>query len=777
MAAAELGPPAAVTQSGDIYSAYFVKLQQLWLKDSKKLFSTVAQECFGNVENPYKLCLVCIKLCPDLNKGKGYNLATTLVGELKVFLSKNGKENYASSLTQALQHDAFHLLIRQRNMSFTKTVINVFNLIDIKQSFLPLLQDMLKQHRFKDVCPLATFLNLQSHFTMDELLCPLLLEDKISVIEDFLAGSPRHQKEFLTLLDNIVGKVVFVEDLIQRHNVGQIQKVKSKKNLTNVATRILKKYKLDIAICPHIEKRKQLSSLRYLFYKHFIEHGMPMKAFRSLLHDAVQDNEALQLAVLDFSVEYHSPELGAYFAKRYDIAPEKVPHQIADAMKKDLDEISSALDSSVDGDVSYASSEEKGDEFYTLKIPDENVLMIDTVDSFVECLEILKKKDLVAIDTEWKPTFGIGQEETAALLQIAISTHVYLIDIFTLRSVLQTEHWDMIKFLFTSPDITVLGYGINGDMSSISKIHDSLKDMFSKKQKTIDFDYTKKVLTQKCPEVFKFDIKKYKGLSGLVYACFGKPLDKSAQFSQWEERPLQPFQRSYAALDAWCLLEIYSYLEEQMADLELPDWKTLKYDNEPKKEKLKDGSGRGRSGGGEGASWRDPLGTKRPVPASEFKAACDTMVQGLARLLRSCGIDTVSLENEQDHEYCITLYEKEKRVVFTRGKIYYRLRKYIPANYCFCVESEVAQSQLEEVIAAYNIVVSVSDVFTRCTVCNSDRYIHVPSNVMGHIKKLKSKIIGVHASMDLITSPHRVPIRHPAQCDYQWSYKRTGTLE
>ena len=39
-----------------------------------------------------------------------------------------------------------------------------------------------------------------------------------------------------------------------------------------------------------------------------------------------------------------------------------------------------------------------------------------------------------------------------------------------------------------------------------------------------------------------------KGLGLLVQQCFGKPLDKSQQLSDWERRPLKPEQVYYAGI-------------------------------------------------------------------------------------------------------------------------------------------------------------------------------------------------------------------------------------
>lgn len=59
-------------------------------------------------------------------------------------------------------------------------------------------------------------------------------------------------------------------------------------------------------------------------------------------------------------------------------------------------------------------------------------------------------------------------------------------------------------------------------------------------------------------------------LSKLVELTLGHRLDKTDQFSNWERRPLREKQITYAALDAYCLLEIYKVLAVQCDKLNVP---------------------------------------------------------------------------------------------------------------------------------------------------------------------------------------------------------------
>lgn len=62
-----------------------------------------------------------------------------------------------------------------------------------------------------------------------------------------------------------------------------------------------------------------------------------------------------------------------------------------------------------------------------------------------------------------------------------------------------------------------------------------------------------------------------------------------------------------------------------------------------------------------------PSPHSEPVPAGQTKFVCDTMLQGLGKKLRSCGIDCVILDNHQDHTMCVKIAQNEHRYILTKG--------------------------------------------------------------------------------------------------------------
>lgn len=177
-------------------------------------------------------------------------------------------------------------------------------------------------------------------------------------------------------------------------------------------------------------------------------------------------------------------------------------------------------------------------------------------------------------------------------------------------------------------------------------------------------------------------------LSNLVNLCIGKKLDKSNQFSNWTNRPLRQEQILYAALDAYCLLEIYEIMkaEFERLDLDFDDLQNNLLNDNKIRIKRKNNKKEFRTKRNNEDVVLQKLipnpeiefngPNKHHVNVKEMKFVCDTMFEGLARVLRRCGIDTLSLKNEEKHERCIEIAEKENRYILTRDHIYNKVCNY-----------------------------------------------------------------------------------------------------
>ena len=72
----------------------------------------------------------------------------------------------------------------------------------------------------------------------------------------------------------------------------------------------------------------------------------------------------------------------------------------------------------------------------------------------------------------------------------------------------------------------------------------------------------------------------------------------------------------------------------------------------------------------------DPSPHVEPIRAGDFKVVCDNMTQGLGKMLRKCGVDTVILDNVDEHDVCVRLAQRDHRMIITKGHVFYRVSIY-----------------------------------------------------------------------------------------------------
>uniref|UniRef100_A0A672IZZ3 Exonuclease 3'-5' domain containing 3 n=2 Tax=Salarias fasciatus TaxID=181472 RepID=A0A672IZZ3_SALFA len=418
----------------------------------------------------------------------------------------------------------------------------------------------------------------------------------------------------------------------------------------------------------------------------------------------------------------------------------------------------------------WVPSQAHQQKFYQLLIPQDKVHLVDTLEALQTCRNtLLKDGVIVGVDMEWQPTFGCASTQQVALIQLAVSDQVFLLDLCARGFSHHPETINFIRSLFAEQKILKLGYGMAvGDLKCLSAtwhklLEEPLKlagmlDLLNVHQKI----QRSKVKPQNGPsEVLVGEDSAEKGLSLLVQQVLGRPLDKTEQMSNWEKRPLRITQIRYAVADAYCLLDVYSVLSSKPEQFGLPaDLHSISSSQSEasadKKRKEKQGkptnqaSGEEECQGAQGVSstpsdtekgllcGKKPLEGFPPLPPQQFRVVCDSMLQGLGRYLRCLGVDVVMIEGTDDHRVAAKLAQAEGRVILTCGQPFQTLRSQVGEGRCLSLDSsEKARDQAMRILKHFNIRPTPNDIFSRCQACNSDEYVSIPQEHMTRMLKEK----------------------------------------
>ncbi|KAF1490857.1 hypothetical protein FQV08_0013187, partial [Pygoscelis antarcticus] len=437
----------------------------------------------------------------------------------------------------------------------------------------------------------------------------------------------------------------------------------------------------------------------------------------------VGENRWLQGHLIQLLISYCDLNTAARWAQRCNLPKEMLPYGVADELQKL--QIQERVEDAAKAD-NYEESKKK--DYYQLPIPRANIHFLQTWEETLQCWEkVLQPGQVVGIDMEWRPSFGMVGKPRVSLLQIALKDEVFLLDLPRLLEQAETEgekeklpHF--IQMLYSDAAITKLGYGISGDLSSLAATWSALKGTDKQAQGLVDLLTVDKQVDVPSPEQSYKDRgfrQPEKGLSLLVQHVLGKPLDKTEQLSNWEKRPLREEQILYAASDAYCLLEIYEKLCKDPASFGLSSdlTKSLvgKPSIKPRAKKQLNKQVPSPSGQQCKGSKKETSCPPAPISPKEFSVVCDNMLQGLGRYLRCLGVDVRMLENEDDHRKAAEIARQEGRVILTSGLPYQTLQSQVAEGRCFSVNcSEKAKEQALQVLKHFNVQVSLADIFSRC---------------------------------------------------------------
>ncbi|NXX19183.1 MUT7 Exonuclease, partial [Podargus strigoides] len=680
---------------------------------------------FAGLEDPLAGLLDMLESSGDW-KGKGHSLGYYITTELQLWIKEHPAVQQSGIELKKLQARVLRILA-QCPANLLDPLISIYQLHTADRNYLlGLVSHLYHKGDYKEAAILSIKLKLQPDQDVEKMCTPLLLQDKTNLVEDYVREHPELQSKLLQILDKWCEPGFNIKDITRQYQgLSRYKPDKfNRKTLSKLVFRLLDRFNVDPAVCPNVINQRHLRTLNYLFYKRFVEKTMTQENWTDHVQSTVGENRWLQGHLIQLLISYCDLNTAARWAQRCGLPQEMLPSGVADELQKLQKQEKAEEAAKADN-----YEERKKKDCYQLPIPRANIHFLQTWEETLQCWEkVLQPGQVVGIDMEWKPSFGMVGKPRVSLLQIALKDEVFLLDLPELLERAETKDEKeklphFIQMLYSDAAITKLGYGMSGDLNSLAATWSALKDTDKQARGVVDLLKVDKQVDVLSPEQSYEDRgfrQPEKGLSLLVQHVLGKPLDKAEQLSNWEKRPLREEQILYAASDAYCLLEIYEKLCKDPASFGLSSDLTESLVEKPRikprakkqlnKQEVPSPSGQQCQG-----SEKEPLCPRAPISPKEFSVVCDNMLQGLGRYLRCLGVDVRMLENEDDHRKAAEIARQEGRVILTSGLPYQTLQSQVAEGRCFSVNcSEKAKEQALQVLRHFNVQVSPADIFSRC---------------------------------------------------------------
>ncbi|XP_042711634.2 exonuclease mut-7 homolog isoform X7 [Chrysemys picta bellii] len=660
-------------------------LQSLWTKkEMNKQLKEETRRGFAALEDPLAGLLDMLESSSDW-KGKGHSLGYYITNELQLWIKEHPAVQESGLRLKKLQTRVFRILA-QSQVNLLDPLISIFQLHTADQnSLLGHVSHVYHKGKYKEAAILSIKLKLQLDLDVEKMCTPLLLQEKTNLVEAYVAEYPDLQRKLLQTLDMWCEPSFNTTDISRQYQGLRPNKL-NHKMLSKLVFRLLEQYNLDPALCPNVINQRHLGSLKYLFYKRFVEKTMTQENWADHVQNTVGENRWLQEQLIQLLVSYCDLNTAARWALRYSLPEKTLPYGVANELQKlKAQERVEDAESRV-GD--YEKDKKEG--YYQLPIPRENIHFLQTWEGMLRWREkVLRPGQVVGVDMEWRPSFGVVGRPRVSVLQIAIEEQVFLLDLLQLLKPDEMEELShFVQTLFSDPTIIKLGYGMSGDLHSLAATCSAFKEMDKHVQGIVDLLAVDKQL-QKCwrKSSLQVDVlsqekgcgdrgfrQPERGLSLLVQHVLGKPLDKTEQLSNWEKRPLREEQILYAASDAYCLLEVYKKLCEDPSGFGLCSDFTESLVGKPTtksraKKQLNQQEMPSPSEQQAKVIGMEALSPPPSISPKEFSVVCDNMLQGLGRHLRCLGVDVRMLENDDNHRKAAELCNCDKYLKISKDQM------------------------------------------------------------------------------------------------------------
>ncbi|RZF48003.1 hypothetical protein LSTR_LSTR002069 [Laodelphax striatellus] len=713
------------------------KAYDSWKKS--RTLTDLLHEFYRRSENPYYSACYLMAFSPDLKFSKPTTLAFIAMEEFSGWLNATHNQPDPQLLNSQLKRYAFTHVTSQKHIALIKLVFRLYKLADNNEEFVPDIKDMLRKKMYKEASQVVMLLGLQDNFSVEDFLVPLVFQDVISVVEDYLDATPSVRTALIGYLDNLIepgGSTVERDNIISQLDIPDVKYQKLHyKPLSKFMVRIMKKYTLPSSCCPNLTNKKSRGALQFIITRKYRDNNIGNESWREMVSETVGSDKELQMELIQSLCAVNDLKEATHWAHNYALPFEELPQDLQQSIQ-DMNErlMNGSNECDKNEEENWENDALSNTKHFEFPLSTESIIMIDTLEKLQHFAESELSADVktVGLDAEWKPAFS-HSPPVLSLLQIATNDRVFLIDILSLEK--NSSVWHQFgSALFTNQNILKLGFSFEGDINMLKeniKVFESLK---MSGLGFLDLSMLWNTLTKDWSIKLPYAVpvsstKNAASLSHLVHLCCGYPLDKADQFSNWEKRPLRDSQKKYAATDAYCLLLVYDTLKECCERQRIPFYDVC--DELMTKVTVKKTVNKKKNTKHYVEIQMPPKPNRDPVPVGWMYAMCTNNLEGFGKKLRMLGIDTEIVPPGRSYEESLQMARSEKRIVLATGSVFNRFFNELPPTFCYKVDERLSlEDQIAAVLDYYNIAVKESDIFSRCMVCNFNEFARVESHTM-----------------------------------------------
>ncbi|KAG8194560.1 hypothetical protein JTE90_013304 [Oedothorax gibbosus] len=655
----------------------------IWRKNQHTIFKAFLKDCFKKSDISSSYAVKLLRVVCDDSVNFSSDMISYLLLEFNKYLDDNGIE---ITPTNKEQREALNCVLISRNYDIMPVVCTLLKINSTANYVKEIVDELVQHQKLIEAAYCIGALHLQHAYEIEKIVIPLLLNGKVLPVTACLRNHPDLQLKIAKELDALLG------------NTSPKESKRAKKALDA----FIKYFKIPPEQCKHLFYIRGRSAINHLIKRRF-QQSILQITFEDMIMSILNDNPELKEHLIFKLVQANDKDLALKMMKdlkmtNFDINSIPVSKEMVSI--DDIDE-----------------GDEKDEENHlALPLNISDIKFVGSIQTFSDFLnDITKNYSMLGIDSEWKPHFGLTKDRLS-LIQIAVHDKVYILDVIALSDCLSTDDWDKLnEDIFGNPNIVKLGCEMLADIQMIVNFNKGTTGKRIRFSHILDMVLFYEKLKKLYPETLEAEQQSDKsmGLSKLCETVLGKPLNKEERLCDWEKRPLSETQLEYAALDAYCLLQIYDKLKEMSLEHD------MNFELQAKNSMVLTAA---QCKPKKGLNELKKLSTERfrkRTPIQKFRVAVPSGLKQQGDQLQKLGADVIIFEDSVPLQDIVQIVEKEKRILFCSEELHEQAQNKLPPWMCFksptALDNYVAVSNL---LQRFNIFIP-SNTVSPCKVCNS----------------------------------------------------------